>query len=1118
MHRLVELLRDSPKFKALRDDVLAGHPCQAEGAWGSSYAHFLAAFSRDPLPRILLVTPDFEQAEAALEDIDLFRPGAVSMFPAWDTLPGDDTPPDSAVSGQRLRVIRSLLFPDDDAGPVPGGARVGAGARSAARIIVTPIQALLQPVAAAARLLEGVLRLQVGQTLTPSDLARWLLEREFQRTAQVELPNEFSMRGGILDIYPASAGEPYRVEFFGDQVESIRTFDIATQVSKQPVSQVQILTVRRHPDASSASSAPPEPKSMLADHLPPGSLIAMKEPDAAVTRAARVLESLSTPEAEALNSLEDLQAALGRFHRVDFYSLPADNVAEETVVRASPPANIRRHSFDIRSVTGFGRDLALTMTELASLALERKHTIVFCGNDAERKRLLELLSQAGLSHEPRFEALIGKLNHSFDFRDLGVALLAHHEIFHRYIQRRTLRKRPVHARPLDSFLGLQAGDYVVHALHGIGRFVGMEILEREGKRQEFLAIEYEDDAKLYVPVTKIELVQKYLAGTERRPKLNKLGGKLWERRKEMAARAAQDLAADLLQIQALRAAENGFAFPPDTDWQRRFESEFIYTETEDQLIVADEIRTDMSSPRPMDRLICGDVGYGKTELAIRAAFRAATAGKQVAVLVPTTILADQHHRTFTERMADYPVAIDVLSRFKSRAEQQAILARVAGGHCDVVIGTHRLLQTDVHFKDLGLIIVDEEQRFGVRHKETLKRLKEIVDVLTLTATPIPRTLHMAMLGIRDISSLDTPPMDRLAIQTTLWRFDPRKIRQAILRELARGGQVFFVHNRVQNIEGVARQLQQAVPEARFSIAHGQMPERLLEQRMMDFIDRKSDVLVCTTIIESGLDIPNANTILINRAEMFGLADLHQLRGRVGRYKHRAYCYLLLPAYGPVNPTAEKRLKAIEEFSELGSGYKIAMRDLEIRGAGNILGPEQSGHIEAVGYDMYCHLLDIAVRRMKNEPIPVRHDVAIQLGLQPFLPMEYVPDPRSRMELYRRLNRCETLEEAADVERELRDRFGPIPPEARNLLTEARLRILAQRAHISCLALSGRTVIIESRRLPFTRAVLSSGLYTLRVIDDRTLHLVLPRFPTAGPSAQMTHAEQVAQFLEKSLKP
>ncbi|MBM4047081.1 MAG: transcription-repair coupling factor, partial [Planctomycetes bacterium] len=767
------------------------------------------------------------------------------------------------------------------------------------------------------------------------------------------------------------------------------------------------------------------------------------------------------------------------------------------------------HRFAAGACTGFGLDLASALRELERLVQANRRTIVVCHNSAEQQRFRELLQDTPLTVSPALECAIGHLNHAFQLDEIHAALIPYHEMFHRYRERRRIRRfKP--ARPIESFIELEKGDYVVHLSHGIARFLGMDMLERDGQWREYLVLEFEHGAKLYVPASKVELVQKYVGGTDRPPPLSTLGTQAWEEKKRRVAQACLDLAAQMLDLLAVRGSSPGIAFPPDDDWQKKFEAAFIYPETEDQLQVAAEIKKDMESARPMDRLICGDVGFGKTELAMRAAFKAVMAGKQVAVLVPTTILAQQHFRTFSERMADYPIRVEVLSRFRTPKEQKETVERLREGAADIVIGTHRLVQSDVQFHDLGLVIIDEEQRFGVEHKERLKRLRATVDVLTLTATPIPRTLHMALLGIRDVSSLTTPPQDRLSIQTRLCRFDPNTIRQAILRELSREGQVFLVHNRVHDIQTVADMLREVVPEARVGVAHGQMPERLLEQRMLDFVEQKMDVLVSTTIIESGLDIPNANTIIINNADHFGLADMHQLRGRVGRYKNRAYAYLLVPRDRPVTPDAEKRLKAIEEYSDLGAGFKIALRDLEIRGAGNILGPEQHGHIAAVGYDMYCRLLNIAVKRMKGERVPAEIETSIHMNLEAFFPDDYVADPKQKVELYRKLNQCRSESEIGQVVKELTDRFGALPPQARNVVAENRLRLIAEATGIRSLTSADNAI---SAHTPDAERVVQAagraGKGWLKAIDAQTVHIRLPRPNMTG--------DQIADYLKKVLQ-
>jgi transcription-repair coupling factor (superfamily II helicase) len=605
-----------------------------------------------------------------------------------------------------------------------------------------------------------------------------------------------------------------------------------------------------------------------------------------------------------------------------------------------------------------------------------------------------------------------------------------------------------------------------------------------------LELEFSGQTKLFVPVTKIGLVQKYVGGSKSRPTLAKIGGRLWNHQKERVEAAVHDMAAEMLELQAARGARPGISFPNDTEWQREFDASFPYSETNDQLVTIEAIKRDMTQPRPMDRLLCGDVGYGKTEVAMRAAFKAVDAGYQVAVLVPTTILCEQHHRTFSARMAEFPFSIASLSRFCTRKQQLETLARIEEGSVDIVIGTHRLAQHDVRFRNLGLIIIDEEQRFGVEVKERLKALRQIVDVLTMTATPIPRTLHMGLLGVRDISNLETPPADRLAVETRVARFDADLIRHSVLRELNRGGQIFFVHNRIEDIQVVAKRLRQIVPEASIAIAHGQMPEDELEQKMLEFIDRKHDILLATTIIESGLDIPNANTIFIDEADRYGLADLHQLRGRVGRYKHRAYCCLLIDPNKNLSPSAAKRLRAIEEFSDMGAGFAIAMRDLEIRGAGNILGTEQSGHIAVVGYELYCQLLEQAVGRLKQTPPKTSIEVDVDLPGEGYIPRSYVPDMRLKIDLYRRLARVASSSELADFVVELNDRFGDPPPLVQHMLSLAEVRIAAHRWGISTIHLEEPYAVFQYTSGRKIRQLAEASRGKLRIVDAHSAYLPL----------------------------
>ncbi len=636
----------------------------------------------------------------------------------------------------------------------------------------------------------------------------------------------------------------------------------------------------------------------------------------------------------------------------------------------------------------------------------------------------------------------------------------------------------------------------MHLSHGIARYRGMKLMERgaqyagSGQVEEHLELEFQGKTKLYVPASKIGLVQKYVGGTKSRPMLARLGGRLWDKQKQRVESAVTDMAAEMLELQAVRASRPGISFRVESEWQNEFDASFPYKETPDQLTTLEAIKQDMQAPRPMDRLLCGDVGYGKTEVAMRAAFKAIDSGYQVAVLVPTTILAEQHLRTFTARMAEFPFSIAALSRFATHKQQAEIVERLAAGSVDVVIGTHRLVQPDVKFHNLGLIVIDEEQRFGVEVKERLKAMRQTVDVLTMTATPIPRTLHMGLIGVRDISNLETPPEDRLAVETRVTRFNPELVRQAVLRELNRQGQIYFVHNRVQDIQVLGQRLSQIVPEARIGIAHGQMAEHELERVMLDFVAQRFDILLATTIIESGLDIPNANTIFIDDADRYGLADLHQLRGRVGRYIHRAYCYLLLDPNKNLTSTSARRLKAIEEFSQMGAGFAIAMRDLEIRGAGNILGTEQSGHIAVVGYELYCALLQQAVQLLKRQPLKKPIEVDVDLPGEGHIPRSYVPDMRLKIDLYRRLGRISTMGELGDLRSELRDRFGPPPPLVEYLLWLAELRVAAHRWRIESIHLEPPYVVFRYRSARLIRELADQSGGKLRVVDNHSAYLPL----------------------------
>ncbi|NQT18752.1 MAG: transcription-repair coupling factor [Planctomycetes bacterium] len=1062
MPDLLAAIKNAGAFAQVIEHVRAGHSCAVGGLWGSSCACFLAG-ALDSCPSIVLaVTAGPEEADDLSNDINLFRPGSAVVFPAREALPAEEAAINYDILGRRVEMLRKLLFHGS-----------GEHADGGIEVVVTPIQSLMQPVVPPSQLQADIIALAAGTTHRMENIAEWLVERSFERVPMVEMHGEFSIRGGILDIFPAGADNPIRAEFFGDQIESLREFEVSTQRSIKPLERYQLAGVSRDETASLLAAA--DLSTSLFTYLPKSSWIVLHEPIGVQERAESIAAALG--ESEEFFTFRGIYAASRQYVSIHATGLPA-------------ASDLPAFDFHTGTAERFGGDLKQIIEELHRQVELNEALHIYCENEAQEKRLKEVLKDTNLADEPKLIFERGFLSAGFRLEQPPVACIGHHEIFSRYQRLRTVRPRRRGA-PIESFLELHKGDYVVHVAHGIAKFRGMETLRREGEMQEFLLLEFAQKTKLYVPASKIDLVQRYVGPFRARPRLSTLGGKRWGEKKVEAKRATQDLAIEMLEVQAIRARSPGIVHPPDSLWQHEFEDSFLYQETDDQVDALAQIKNDMESPAPMDRLLCGDVGYGKTELAMRAAFKTATFGKQVAVLVPTTVLAAQHLRTFNERTADFPLVIEMLSRFKTKKEQKEIIERLKRGQVDIVIGTHRLLSKDIEFRDLGLLVIDEEQRFGVHHKERLKQYRKTVDVLTMTATPIPRTLHMSLLGIRDISSLSTPPQDRQSIRSEVCRFDEHKIRDALLREIHRDGQVFFVHNRVYNIESIRDQLRDIVPEATYTIGHGQMNEHELERRMAEFVAGHVDVLVCTTIIESGLDIPNANTIIINRADNFGLADLHQLRGRVGRYKNRAYAYFLVPPDKPITHKSVRRLKAIEEYSELGAGFKIAMRDLEIRGAGNILGTQQSGHIAAIGYDLYCKLLDQTVHELRNEPVPQPISAEIQISLDAFIPDDYAPDPTLKMGIYRKLAGAVEVDEIGELVAELIDRFGDPPQPVTNLIERHELRVLATRRGINYIATrKGYLLIKYSDAAQISQLRAQPGL-TLRVIDTENAHLHYP---------------------------
>jgi transcription-repair coupling factor (superfamily II helicase) len=1056
-----ELLRQVTERVAFSTDFIAAvaslrklEPVTFDGVWGSSSALVAAALARHEPPALVIVSPEVDALDGVCNALELFSSVRPLRLPAWESEPGERIIHDE-IFGERLRTLKRLLEPPESDDP---------------RVLVTSLQSLLQPVPSRGALADGSRQLRVGDTLEVDVFLKWLLQQRFHHSSAVELPGEFSHRGGILDLFSPDWEQPVRMELYGDEIESIRRFEVNSQRSLGAMDAVEVTVLE------------PELKAHahLTEYLPEGSWLLELNPEEGAQLARQYLSRLERPQ--SAHSLEEIHGSWSELGVATASGLATGSLGQTVRLQTE-------------SVERFSGDVSRVRDELDAFSGEDEVYLV-APTEAEIQRLEEILGETQSTASGRLHYLVGYLKAGFRLTSQGSTFLSTNELFRRGTLRRTARRKL--GKVIDSFVDLREGDLVVHLSHGIGRYRGIELLDKQGQVEEHLQIEFAAGAKLYVPAAKIDLVQKYVGGTGRRPTLAKLGGISWQRQKKAAETAVMDMAVEMLELQAARLSRTGTALGPDGEWQREFDASFPYEETDDQLSAIIDIKADMESTRPMDRLLCGDVGFGKTEVAMRAAFKAVDNGFQVVVLVPTTVLAEQHYHTFSERMAEFPFDIARLSRFCSGKEQREIVEALAAGRIEIVVGTHRLASQDVRFHNLGLVIIDEEQRFGVDVKERLKRFKATVDVLTMTATPIPRTLHMSLVGARDISNLETPPDDRVATETRLARFDGELIRHAVLRELNRGGQIFFVHNRVLDIKVLGKKLAQIVPEASIAIAHGQMPEGELEKVMVDFVAHRFDLLLATTIVESGLDIPNANTIFIDEADRYGLADLHQLRGRVGRYKHRAYCYLVIDPLKNVTPNAAKRLRAIEEYSEMGAGFALAMRDLEIRGAGNLLGHQQSGHIATVGYEFYCQLLENAVRTLKKMPRQLSLGVEIDLPGESYLPDDYVPDMRLKIDLYRRMKRADTYDAVRELRDEFQDRFGAPPEPVLRLLELAELRLDAALWQITEVSTEDNYLVLAFADRHRFEQLVKRASRKIRIVDQS--HAYVP-ITDPGPPAE-----------------
>jgi len=1187
-------VRDLARTDASPDDLdLTAPPAMRPFAVAALAADVAQGGAGRPVLVVTATSREAEDLAAALGG--LLPPEQVAVYPSWETLPHERLSPRADTVGRRLAVLRRLAHPE---------AETATGVTGPLRVVVTPVRSVLQPQLKGLGDLEPV-QLAPGDEVDLEEVARRLADLAYTRVDLVTKRGEFAVRGGILDVFPPTDEHPSRVEFWGDEVEEIRTFAVADQRTIQPVDRLWappcrelLLTpavreraralVEQYPalaemlgklaegipvegmeslipvlldDASGEASASLE---LLLHCMPKGTHVLLCDPERIRTRAhdllrtsAEFLEASWAAAAvggkapidlgaTAFRTLAEVRAAARELGQ-PWWTLSPFGLAEAEPAPEAAPEQAR----DVDSPLSVTPDPGETIV-LAAQPTTRYHgdtgrvvddlkrwsgagwsiALVFEA-DGPAQRAVEVLRDAGLgaTKVERIEAppaagevlvACGSLQHGFLDEAAQVAIVTGYDISGgRGASTRDLQRRPTRRRTTIDPLELRAGDYVVHEQHGIGRYVEMVQRTVNGANREYLVIEYapskrgQPGDRLFVPTDQLDQLSRYVGGEQ--PTLHKLGGTDWQKSKARARKAVRGVAAQLIQLYAARKAAKGHAFGPDTPWQRELEDAFPYTETPDQLAAIEEVKRDMEQPIPMDRLICGDVGFGKTEIAVRAAFKAVQDGKQVAVLVPTTLLAQQHYNTFTERMGQFPVRIRQLSRFQTQKEAEETIAMLADGSVDIVIGTHRLLSDTVRFKSLGLVIVDEEQRFGVEHKEYLKRLRTSVDVLSMSATPIPRTLEMAITGIREMSTIATPPEERHPVLTFVGPYDDKQVAAAIHRELLRDGQVFYVHNRVETIENAARKLRELVPEARIAVAHGQMGEDALEKVMISFWQKEYDVLVCTTIVESGIDIPNANTLIVERADLLGLAQLHQIRGRVGRGRERAYAYFLYPADRPLTEQAHERLATIAQHTELGAGMYVAMKDLEIRGAGNLLGGEQSGHIEGVGFDLYVRMVSEAVQAFKGERLDEEDaEVKIDLPVDAHLPHDYIGVERLRLEMYRKLAEARDEEALQEVVAEMTDRYGEPPEPVANLVAVARFRLLARAYGLTDVSMQGRHVRFSPLSLPDSKQMRLKRYYPDAVYKAALEQVSVPRPATRRVGGEPLRDQALLQWCARLL--
>ncbi|MCL6632526.1 MAG: transcription-repair coupling factor [Alicyclobacillus herbarius] len=1109
MIELVRRLAADDEFRAVAEGLKAdGLDRLVSGLGGSArHAYYAALYDFHKREKgyavpFLIVTHTSTQADAIADDLRELLPNEpVFVVPERELAEMDVMAASPDLVSLRLLALDHL-------------------AAGRAGIVVATLASAVQPLTPRQVHQDAALTLQVGDTVDLGDVVERLLAAGYERVDMVEGKGQVSVRGGILDVYPLTAQHPLRIEWFDTDVDSIRTFDVSTQRSLEKLTSVEIgpatdvllsrsvmqtvaeeleqrlearlttvtevdmrdrLQTHVGADVQRFKAGFPFPRQLryvqlfqsyvrnLFDYFPRGSILCIDEPSRLQERQKTLIQEWSEWISQALLRGELVSGCLKTPDFDAVWQHPGLTALHFSMFTRAAGGHRFAQSTSVtaKSMQNFHGQMNVLRSEVQRWQHSRTDVVLLAGDEERADRLQRVLSDYRIEtvrsdtfiRSDKPVILTASLSAGFELPLAHLAVIVENEVFTKRKKGRRARMQMSNAERIKSYQELKPGDYVVHINHGIGKYLGIRTLEIDGRHKDYLHLQYAGNDSLYVPVEQIDQVQRYIGAEDREPKVYHLGGGEWNRVKQKVSKSVRDIAEDLVKLYAARQATPGHGFSPDTPWQKDFEARFPYEETPDQERAIAEIKRDMEKPRPMDRLLCGDVGYGKTEVAIRAAFKAVMDGKQVAVLVPTTVLAQQHLETFRERFEGFPVTIEVLNRFRTRAETQKVLKGLRDGSIDIVIGTHRLLQKSVKFKDLGLLIVDEEQRFGVTHKERLKQLRTNVDCLTLTATPIPRTLHMSLLGVRDLSVIETPPENRFPVQTYVVEFNEGLIREAIQRELARGGQVYFVYNNVKGIRTMADRVAQLVPEAAIGVAHGQMSEDELERVMLDFLEGELDVLVTTTIIETGLDIPNVNTLIVYDADKLGLAQLYQLRGRVGRSNRIAYAYFTYQRDKVLTEVAEKRLQAIQEFTELGSGFKIAMRDLAIRGAGNLLGAEQHGFINSVGFDLYNDMLAKAIQELKGEKEPEVPEPTIDLSLEAYLPDEFIPDAAQKIAMYKKFRHVQTLTDADDLEEELEDRFGDLPDSVRNLLDITRMKSYAVRYGLeSITAASGEATL------------------------------------------------------------